>query len=684
MKDKLEGSDIVFSLDIGTRTIIGLVARYEDGVLNILASETMSHEKRAMFDGQIHDIGSVVKVAKKVKEALELQIGFPLEKVAVAAAGRSLEVSRAKVTIKVDASREIDKSTIKSAELEAVREAEELLKEKIDMRENKYHCVGHTVAHYFLDDTPIENLEGHMGNSITIDVIATFLPHTVVDSLNTVMNRLGLEIVNMTLEPIAAINVAVKKNLRLLNIALVDIGAGTSDIAITKDGTINSYAMVPNAGDGITESIVKSFLLDYDIAEALKVDLNKNEEHEFQDILGLTHKLSSEEILDKIDSSIEELARDISEKILDLNEGPPSVVFLIGGGAQIRRLEKYIAKELEIPEERVAIKDTSLVENVLGISDNLRGSDAITPIGIAIMSIENNYKDFIEVVLNDEKIKLFNIEKSTITDALLKAKFNPRDLVAKRGQSLKYYLNGEQKEILGRIGEPAKVYLNGELTSLDRRVKNNDNIVIEVATAGEAAKAFLSDISKKEKTIYLDEIEYKLESVTSVMVNDFKVDEDILLTEGDRVETTDTTLLKRLYEQLELDIENIEVIRDGETLGKDEILNEGDRLQTIDKKKIEEKRIQQERVEQQKRIEKEIDAKIEMKNNKHYISLIINSQKQSIEYEKDQFQFVDIFDHIDFDLTKPKGDLSLKVNDKDAEYLQILVDGDRVDIYWEK
>ena len=59
MKNSLEmTNDIVFSLDIGTRTVIGIVGQYEDGVLNIMASDILSHEKRAMYDGQIHDINS--------------------------------------------------------------------------------------------------------------------------------------------------------------------------------------------------------------------------------------------------------------------------------------------------------------------------------------------------------------------------------------------------------------------------------------------------------------------------------------------------------------------------------------------------------------------------------------------------------------------------------------------------
>ena len=59
----------------------------------------------------------------------------------------------------------------------------------------------------------------------------------------------------MTLEPIAAINVAIPENYRMLNIALVDVGAGTSDISITRDGSIIAYGMIPHAGDELTAHI---------------------------------------------------------------------------------------------------------------------------------------------------------------------------------------------------------------------------------------------------------------------------------------------------------------------------------------------------------------------------------------------------------------------------------------------
>ena len=81
-----------------------------------------------------------------------------------------------------------------------------------------------------------------------MDVIATFLPQDVVDGLYTACERAGLHVANLTLEPIAAIRVAIPEKFRSLNMALIDVGAGTSDICVTSEGTI--IALWNDSGSG--------------------------------------------------------------------------------------------------------------------------------------------------------------------------------------------------------------------------------------------------------------------------------------------------------------------------------------------------------------------------------------------------------------------------------------------------
>lgn len=140
----------------------------------------------------------------------------------------------------------------------------------------------------------------------------------------------GLYVANLTLEPIAAINVAIPERFRLLNIALVDVGAGTSDISITKDGSIIAYGMIPSAGDEITECLAKHYLTDFNEADALKCKSTEQEEVEFNDIMGLPYKISSDEIADVVKDAVQSITKSIAGKIIELNGGKSvSAVFVV-------------------------------------------------------------------------------------------------------------------------------------------------------------------------------------------------------------------------------------------------------------------------------------------------------------------------------------------------------------------
>ena len=110
---------------------------------------------------------------------------------------------------------------------------------------NHYYCVGYSVLYYQIRWRGNWSLVDQQGNEASIEVIATFLPRVVVESLLSALKRANLEMEALTLEPIAAINVLIPPSMRRLNVALVDIGAGTSDIAITDYGTVVAYGMVP-------------------------------------------------------------------------------------------------------------------------------------------------------------------------------------------------------------------------------------------------------------------------------------------------------------------------------------------------------------------------------------------------------------------------------------------------------
>ncbi len=652
-----KANDLVFSLDIGTRTVIGIVGKYaEDGKFKILSTVIKEHDRRNMYDGQIHDIEGVTKIVKEIKSELEEELSVELKKVSIAAAGRSLKTQRVRIDKEVDSTKEIDSTIIETLELEAVQKAQE----KIDTNESnkfKYYCVGYSVVNYYLDNSFIDNLEGHRGETIGADVLATFLPQIVIESLYSVINRAGLEVLNITLEPIAAINIAIKENLRLLNLALVDIGAGTSDIAITKDGTIVAYAMASIAGDEITEKLAQTYLLDFDTSEKLKIKLNKENDHQFKDVVGVEHCLSTKEIISDIKEVINRLAREISEKILEFNGKSPDAVFLIGGSSQIPLLEEAIAESLGLPKERVTIKEMNSIENIEGLKEELQGPDIITPIGIALEGLNSNNKNFIEVFINGKKVKVFNTKGIRVADVLVLTGYNPRKLIPESGGDFIYFLNGKKQLIKGEPGEPAKILVNNEKADLNTRLKNTDNIEIIDGSKGREKIVYLKESMPLNSFIIFNG--KKLPLIKNVKVNGIAIETDIKLNNGDEVEYTKISKLTELFNNLGLDIYEYNVFLNGNKVVGDCNLAEEDVVTAY----------------------KHLNKK---KDHTKDIALIINGEEKNFTYDKEDFVFVDIFNYINFDLTKSKGKLVLKVNGRDAKYMESLKDYDKIEIYWEK
>ena len=93
-KRKPQDSGLIFALDIGTRSIIGVAGRVVEERFQVLAIEKEEHGKRAMLDGQIEDITQVAKVARRVTDRLEEKLDCTLERVCVAAAGRALRTEQ--------------------------------------------------------------------------------------------------------------------------------------------------------------------------------------------------------------------------------------------------------------------------------------------------------------------------------------------------------------------------------------------------------------------------------------------------------------------------------------------------------------------------------------------------------------------------------------------------------------
>ena len=496
-------SPLLFSLDIGTRSVVGTIMKQRDDeqyeVIDLIQVE---HKERAMIDGQIHNVLSVAQVIEQIKEQFEERHG-PLKEVNVAAAGRALKTIRGEASIDLSERLLISTEAVQNLELAAVQEAHEQLMKQTKELSTTYYCVGYSVLQYELDGEVIGNLIDQHGQVATIKVIATFLPRVVIESLIHSLERAGLKMAGLTLEPIAAIHVLIPQSMRRLNVALVDIGAGTSDIAITSDNTVSAYGMVPIAGDEITEQLSNHYLLDFPIAEQMKRQWTEGETVEFEDILGMMYEATYDELLSILSPSIEELATAISEQILSLNgDHPPQAVMVIGGGSLTPTLTERMSEHLQLPQARVQIRDTKAIKNVI-IQENIQNSPAlVTPIGIALAAQESPIQ-YVSISVNGRDIRLFELSNLTVGDVLINAQINVSQLFGKPGLGMSLTVNGQFITVPGEHGTPSIIQRNGELVSIKSPVADGDSIEVIPGKKGKDAVAKIGDLVEKVEPLHI-------------------------------------------------------------------------------------------------------------------------------------------------------------------------------------
>lgn len=575
--------DLVFALDIGTRNVVGILGEYIDDKLYLQDYVSIPHPKRAMVDGQVEDIKQVAKVVSQVKSQLEDKNGVKLTKVSVAAAGRALKTCQVTMEFDISDREALTEDMVKSMEIETIQKAQAEL-DKTDTGRTIFYCVGHSVISYKLDDYKIISLEGHKGEKAAIDLVAAFLPNIVVEGLYSVMDLNELEVTSLTLEPIAAMNVIVPPEIRLINIALIDIGAGTSDIAIAKNGSVVAYAMATTAGDEITEEIIRTYLVDFNTAEMIKQSCsNGDTDIEYRDILGNTHKIQTSEIAEMITPAVETLAETICNAIREANGSSPAAVFLVGGGSLIEGLTPLVAEKLGLDETRVAIGGGDFLKNVDERGAKL-GAEFVTPLGIAVTSMLNQGYDFSVITVNDSKVRVFDTKQLSVYEALTIAGYKSHEIMGRSGRSLSYTLNGVRKTVKGGAMTPAEVYVNERPASIMTKVTQGDRIRITPAMSGQNASAKLSDILGYERfndgTVTFGGEQFSIG--LKATVNGEIKDPDYQIQPLDNIETSGLVTLGDLLRVLDAGLEGVEY-RIGDTLiDENYVLGDGDEINAFD------------------------------------------------------------------------------------------------------
>lgn len=547
-------ADLQFALDIGTRSIVGLAFRYHPPDLVIENFSIFEHASRGMIDGQVQDIEEVARFAARVRDDLVKKTGEKFTRASIAFAGRSLHSRIITTSLEFPFEQYIDETTISEVNRRAINTGI-----THGLKLNMY-CVGYVQVGYLLNDTPVRNPKGHYAHRLTARVLVTFLPREIVNSKIAVLRRIGLEPDIITLEPIAAGDIVFVERIRHLNLLLLDIGAGTTDLAITSGGTVVGYASLPFAGDEITEEISEAYLLDFETAEKTKRLLTLGEQVSFTSVFGKHYTVPTAEILARIEARVKQLAGEIRKAAADIFPSRISAVFCVGGGSFTPGIREALEKSFGIPIDRIIVPDARELPYVDDKTGALYGPHWMTPLGIARAAATRSGFSLLALQVNDQPLAAMGMGgKITVLEALgLRGLLPAGRKSAAAGKPLTFLLNETRVVIDPPAPRPSVLTVNGEPATMEAEVTNGATLVFEAGDEsrdGASAAGELLDRENAFVTIVDDATGQERTWFFPLTINGAPAGTGTSILEGDKLTLPGEVTVETILRGLELNLD---------------------------------------------------------------------------------------------------------------------------------
>ncbi|MCP9468572.1 MAG: cell division protein FtsA [Nitrospira sp.] len=252
---------ILVGLDIGTTKICAIVAELaETGALNVIG--VGSSPSRGLRKGVVVDIESTVESIKKAVEEAELMAAVQINSVYTGIAGSHISAENCKGVVvlkRAEVTREDINRAIESARTLAVIPH--------DRR------ILHVLPREFMVDGQegVREPLGLSGHRLEVNVHVITGAVTSAQNIIKSVNRAGLDVVDIILQPLASSEAVLSQEERELGVAMVDLGGGTTDLAIFLDGSIRHSAVLPIGGQNLTKDLAIGLMTSQTEAEKIKV-----------------------------------------------------------------------------------------------------------------------------------------------------------------------------------------------------------------------------------------------------------------------------------------------------------------------------------------------------------------------------------------------------------------------------
>jgi cell division protein FtsA len=373
---------LVFEVDESGRGTVRGVGRKRQG---------LSH----MQSGTVADIAAVVDNCAVALQEAEEMAGFRPTQVVIGIAGELVKG----FTTTHSQERRKPEQPITEAELqrlidgvqrEALSEAERSITWETGLPQVDVRLVHAAVTGAAIDGYALTNPVGFQGRHVRISIFNAFAPLVHLGALQTVASQLDLELLEIVAEPYAVARVLGSEQVRQAGALFVDVGGGTTDVALVRAGGIEGTRMFALGGRAFTKSIADRLDLPFPRAESLKVDYARG--------LPVEHH---DEIARIVADDVEVWAAGVELVMEELAGGDllPGRIYLCGGGSRLPEVRTALAAERfwkRLPFARppeVTVMSPEQIEAVVDSTKLLVDQQDVTPLGLAYQAIELQHEE---------------------------------------------------------------------------------------------------------------------------------------------------------------------------------------------------------------------------------------------------------------------------------------------------
>jgi len=416
-------TDIIVGLDIGTTKIAAIVGRRnEHGKIEILGYGNT--ESIGVKRGLVSNIENTVQSIRTAIELAEKSSGVDIKYVNVGIAGQHIKSLQHKGSI---IRKEIE-TEISQLDIDTLHQSMFNLnmnpgEEIIDVIPQEYIIDG---------EEGIKQPIGMLGNTLEANFHIIIGQTAAAKNIYKCVRKANLEVVDLILEPIASADSVLSEEEKEAGVVLVDIGGGTTDIAIFQDGIIRHTSVIPFGGEILTEDIKEGCSIIRKHAEELKIKFgsalaSENRDDEVVAIPGLRGRQPKEITLRNLASIIQARMEEIIEHIYYeiKNSGYEKKliggIVLTGGGALLKHLAQ-LTEFMTGMDTRIGYPNEHLAP---GTPDEMASPMYATGIGLVIQGVERYIREKVrEDIKSPEKVKSVEreqkVEKKSKSNGFLK------------------------------------------------------------------------------------------------------------------------------------------------------------------------------------------------------------------------------------------------------------------------